>query len=219
MHLTITQNPKWHCFPIQQRIRIFFSKAKKSAGGWSRVQALTLMFNFFHQLLHDTFAWWRCDFLFAYSFVAVVHIDSRRWQGDTLYLYGSISSYHRMVQRTQESRQAKQEVTPQEQTLLAFGWKRMKTFVLAVCVCRGSVSENGWFQANADCCALLLGIALWRRPQNLPSDPGDVSESPSILPVRGARLWFHAPSACAGPLSMRKTAIAQWGCYTVGIQK
>ena len=27
-----------------------------------RIQALTLMFNFFHQLLHDTFAWWRCDF-------------------------------------------------------------------------------------------------------------------------------------------------------------
>ena len=100
---------------------------------------------------------------FCISFV-VVHIDSRRWQGDTLYLYGSISSYHRMVQRTQESRQAKQEVTPQEQTLLAFGWKRMKTFVLmrvpGLCVWKWTISSQ-W-----------LLCALWRRPQNLPQWPG-----------------------------------------------
>ena len=107
-------------------------------------------------------------FLFAYSFVgAVVHIDSRRWQGDTLYMYGSISSYHRMVQRTRESRQAKQEVTPQEQTLLAFGWKRMKTFVLmrvpGLCLWKWMISSQ-----CGDCCALLLGIALWRRPPPWP---------------------------------------------------
>lgn len=92
------------------------------------IQALTLMFNFFHQLLHDTFAWWR-RFDFVHFFCSSSTCRFPEVAGDTLYMYGSIS-HHRMVQRTQESRQAKQDISPQEQTLLAFGWKRMKTFVL-----------------------------------------------------------------------------------------